>query len=372
MRFETLAVHAGAEPDDETGAIAPPIHLSTTFEHTPAGDPTGGHLYVRDSNPTQSRLETALAAIEGAEAALAFASGVGAGAALLQALDAGDHVLFHRDIYYAFKKVARDYLPRWGMEGSFADFRDLDAARAAMKPTTRLLWAETPTNPMMEVLDLAALSAIAHERGALFLVDGTFATPALQQPIALGVDFVLHATTKYLGGHSDVHGGALAFAKQDALHARALENRTLLGAVASPFASWLVLRGLRTLVCRIERQSAGAMALAAALAKHPAVAAVLYPGLPGHPGHALAARQMRAFGGMLSVRVKGGKAAALDVASRVRLFTNATSLGGVESLLEHRASVEDPATTTPDDLLRVSVGLEHPEDLIEDFTQALG
>jgi cystathionine gamma-synthase len=241
-----------------------------------------------------------------------------------------------------------------------------------MKPTTRLLWAETPTNPMMEVLDLAALAAIAHERGTLLLVDGTFATPALQQPIALGVDFVLHATTKYLGGHSDVHGGALAFARRDALFERALENRTLLGAVASPFASWLVLRGLRTLACRIERQSASAMALATALAKHPALSAVLYPGLPGHPGHALAARQMRAFGGMLSVRVKGGKAAALGVASRVRLFTNATSLGGVESLLEHRASVEDPATTTPDDLLRISVGLEHPEDLIADFTQALG
>ncbi|HET9951316.1 MAG TPA: aminotransferase class I/II-fold pyridoxal phosphate-dependent enzyme [Candidatus Eisenbacteria bacterium] len=371
MRFETLAVHAGAKSDPETGAIAPPIHLATTFEHTPEGAPTGGYVYIRDSNPTQDRLEDALAAVEGGEAALAFASGVGAGAALLESLEPGSHVLFHKDIYYAFKSVARDYLPRWGMEASFADLRNAEEARAALRPNTRLLWVETPTNPMLEILDLARLASLARERGARLLVDGTFATPALQQPIALGADVVLHSTTKYLGGHSDVHGGALVFAKRDALFEGALKNRHLLGAVASPFASWLVLRGLRTLSCRMERQSANAMAVATALEGHPALSAVLYPGLPSHPGHAVAASQMRAFGGMMSLRLKGGRAAAIGAASRVKIFTNATSLGGVESLLEHRASMEDPATTTPDDLLRVSIGLEHPDDLIEDLRGAL-
>jgi cystathionine gamma-synthase len=372
MRFETLAVHAAADPDAETGALAPPIHLATTFEHTPEGAPKGGHTYIRDSNPSQDRLESALAAVEGGEAALAFASGVGAGAAILQSLEPGSHVVFHKDIYYAFKSVARDYLPRWGLDSTFADLRSPEEARAAIRPNTRLLWVETPTNPMLEVLDLAPLAALARERDVRLLVDGTFATPALQQPIALGAHVVLHSTTKYLGGHSDVHGGALVFAKRDALAEAALKNRHLLGAVASPFASWLVLRGLRTLACRMERQSASALTVAKALAGHPALSAVLYPGLPSHPGHAVASGQMRAFGGMMSLRVRGGRAAAIGVASRVKIFTNATSLGGVESLLEHRASMEDPSTTTPDDLLRVSIGLEHPDDLIEDLKSALG
>jgi cystathionine gamma-synthase len=373
MRFETLAVHAAAGPEPGAGDVAPPIQLSTTYRHTPEGAPVGvgGHIYARDSNPTQSRLETALAAIEGGEAALVFGSGVAAGAGLLQALEPGSHVLFHRDIYYAFKTAARDYLPRWGVEASFADLSDEAAARAAVRPNTRLLWAETPTNPMMEVLDLAPLAGIARGAGALLCVDGTFATPALQRPLALGADLVLHSTTKYLGGHSDVQGGALVFAKRDDLHARVLHGREILGPVASPFSSWLVLRGIRTLACRMERHSASALAVARALESHPRLSAVLYPGLPSHRGHAIAARQMSAFGGMMSLRVKGGRAAAVDVASKVNLFVNATSLGGVESLLEHRASMEGPNTTTPDDLIRISIGLEHPDDLIADLTRAL-
>ena len=371
MRFETLVVHAGSVAGDPTGAVAPPIHLSTTFHHTPDGRPVGSHVYIRESNPTQSSLEAALAAVEGGEAALVFGSGVAAGAALLQALEPGSHVLFHRDIYYTFKTIAREYLPRWGMTASFADLGSEAEARAALRPETRLVWAESPTNPMMEVLDLATLATLAHGASALLAVDGTFATPALQRPLELGADVVLHSTTKYLGGHSDVQGGALVFAKRGELLDRVAHGRHVLGPVASPFASWLLLRGLRTLACRVERQSASALAVATALAGHPAVSSVLYPGLPSHPRHAIAARQMSAFGGMLSLRLRGGRAAAVAAASRVRLFANATSLGGVESLLEHRASMEDPATTTPDDLLRLSIGLEHPDDLIADFKAAL-
>ncbi|MGE5179631.1 MAG: trans-sulfuration enzyme family protein [Bacteroidota bacterium] len=371
MRFETRAVHAGGEPDPETGAIAPPVHLSTTFEHGPAGEARGGHIYVRESNPTQTRLEEALAQIEGGEAALVFASGVSAGAAYLQALEPDSHVLFHSDIYYAFRTMANEYLPRWGLEASFVDMTDLGAVRAAVRPHTRLFWIETPTNPLIQVLDLRALTGEAARAGARVLVDGTFATPALQRPLELGADVVLHSTTKYLGGHSDLLGGALVFRARDEMTERVQHNRHILGPIASPFASWMVLRGLRTLACRVERQSANALAIAKALDGHPGLRAVHYPGLPSSPGHEIAKRQMSAFGAMMSLRVAGGREGALRVARRVRLFTNATSLGSVESLLEHRVSVESPDTATPDDLLRLSIGLEHEDDLIEDLRQAL-
>lgn len=371
MRFETRAVHAGAEPDSETGAMAPPVHLSTTFEHGPAGEPRAGHIYIRESNPTQARLEEALAQIEGGVAALAFSSGVAAGAAYLQALDPGSHVLFHRDIYYAFRTMAQEYLPRWGLESSFVDMTDLGALRAAIRPDTRLLWAETPTNPLMQVLDLRAVAAEAARAKARVLVDGTFATPALQRPLELGADAVLHSTTKYLGGHGDILGGALVFRSRDDTVARVQHHRHILGPIASPFASWMVLRGLRTLACRVERQSANALAIARELEGHPGLRSVHYPGLASNPGHEVAARQMSAFGAMMSLRAAGGREGALRVARRVRLFRNATSLGSFESLLEHRVSVESPDTTTPDDLLRLSIGLEHPDDLIEDLRQAL-
>jgi cystathionine gamma-synthase len=372
LRFETIAVHAGGEVDPATGAVAPPIHLSTTFEHGPAAEVPRGYLYIREGNPTQTRLEQALAAVEGGEAAFVFASGMAAGAAYLQALPAGAHVLFHRDIYYGFRALACDYLPRWGIEASDADLGDERALAAALRPATRLVWAETPTNPLLEVLDLRRIAEAAHSHGARLLVDGTLATPALQRPLDLGVDVVLHATTKYLGGHSDVQGGALVLRHRDPeLAARLDQVRHDLGAVASPFNSWLVLRGLRSLACRMERHAANALAVAGALAGRPEVAAVYYPGLPGHPGHEIARRQMRGFGGMVSFRLAGGREHALRVASRLRLFLNATSLGGAESLIEHRASAEGAHSTAPPDLLRASIGLEHPDDLIADLLQAL-
>jgi len=371
MHFETVAVHAGAEPDPATGAVAPPIHLSTTFEHGPASEDPFGYHYVRDANPTQARLEMALAALEQGDAALVWASGMAATGAYLQALPPGSHVVFPDDMYYANRVIARDMFPRWGLASTAVDGSDLAAIEAAMTPRTRLVWAESPSNPLMKIVDLAALAELAHARGAELLVDGTFATPALQQPLTLGADVVLHSTTKYIGGHSDVQGGALVFKRKDEMFQRLVDLRSLLGAVASPFNSWLVLRGLRTLAVRVERQSATAVALASALEGHPRLAAIHYPGLPSHRGHPVARRQMRAFGGMLSLQVKGGREGALGVASRVRLFLNATSLGGVESLIEHRASSEGPGSATSEDLLRISVGLEHPQDLIDDLRQAL-
>ena len=374
MRFETLAVHAGGEADRETGAVVPPIHLSTTFLHGPESEPLHGWLYQREGNPTQDRLEAALAAIEGggpSSCALAFASGMAAAATLLQSLPAGARVLFHTDIYSGVRQLALDFLPRWGMEAVFANLADERAVGAALASGAALVWAETPTNPQLEILDLARLADAAHAAGAGLLVDGTFATPALQRPLALGADVVLHSTTKYLSGHSDVLGGALVFARVDDLAATAGRARRRLGGTASPFNSWLVLRGLRSLSCRVERHSANALALATALSGHPALSHVLYPGLPTHPGHQVAARQMTAFGGMLALRVAGGRAAAVAVAARLRLFLNATSLGGPESLVEHRASSDGPGTTTPDDLLRLSIGLEHPDDLLADLLQAL-
>jgi cystathionine gamma-synthase len=372
MRFETRAVHAGGGPDPATGAVAPPIHLSTTFEHGPAAETPLGYLYIRDANPTQTRLEEALASIEGGESALVFASGMAAAAAYLQAQPSGSHVVYPDDVYYGVRALAKEFLPRWGMESTAVDMTDLAAVRAALRPSTRVLWAETPSNPLMQVSDLAELARLAHEAGAALAVDGTFATPAIQRPLELGADVVHHSTTKYLGGHSDVQGGALVFRKKGEAAEKAYHVRKIVGGVASPFNSWLVLRGLRTLPLRVERQSSTALAVARFLEAHPAVEAVHYPGLPSHPGHAAARRQMSAFGGMLSFRVRGGRDEALRATSRLKIFTNATSLGGTESLIEHRASSEGPGSPTPPNLLRVSIGLEHPDDLVEDLAQALG
>ncbi|MEO8196719.1 MAG: PLP-dependent transferase [Thermoanaerobaculia bacterium] len=380
MRFETVAVHAGGEADRETGAVAPPIHLSTTFQHGPESEPLHGRLYQREGNPTQDRLEEALAAIEGGSGtsrALAFASGMAAAATLLQSLPVGARVLFHTDIYSGVRQLALDFLPRWGIEPVFVNLADAGATQAALESpgeSTALVWAETPTNPQLEILDLRRLAQAAHAAGARLLVDGTFATPALQRPLALGADVVLHSTTKYLGGHSDVLGGALVFAGSAAaegLVETVARTRRRLGGTASPFNSWLVLRGLRSLACRMKSHSENALALAKALCDHPALSHVLYPGLSTHPDHEIAASQMSAFGGMLALRLAGGRTAAVAVAARLKLFLNATSLGGPESLVEHRASSDGPGTTTPEDLLRLSVGLEHPDDLLADLLQAL-
>jgi cystathionine gamma-synthase len=371
MRFETKAIHAGMSVDGETGAIAPPLHLSTTFHRTEEGEPSRGYSYVRDGNPTQDRLEEALAALDGGAAALAFGSGMAAGAALLQALPRGSHVLLPDDCYYGYRELAGDYFDRWGVAGDFVAMENLDAVRSALRPETRVVWAESPSNPLMKVVDLAALAELAHGRGARFVVDGTFATPALQRPIELGADVVLHSTTKYFGGHTDVQGGALVFREKGEWLEETGHVRKLVGGVASPFNSWLVLRGIRTLAARMRVHCENAMKVAQFLATQPAVETVFYPGLESHAGHEIARRQMSAFGGMLSFLVRGGRAEALAVTAKTRLFTRATSLGGVESLIEHRNSSEGPGSRTAENLLRVSVGLEHPDDLVADLAQAL-
>jgi cystathionine gamma-synthase len=374
MRFDTLAVHAGGGPDPDTGGLAPAIHPSTTFRHAADGEPLHGRLYAREGQPTEERLERALATLDDGASALAFASGSAAAAALLEALPPGSTVAFHRDLYHGITEIGREFLPGWGKTPLFADLADADEVGIALAQGARVLWVESPTNPQLEIIDLQALAAQASAAEALLVVDGTFATPALQRPLSLGAGVVLHSSTKYLGGHSDVLGGALVFSRRGEAAELAERVRTVrhrLGGVASPFASWLVLRGLRTLACRVERQSSSALALARALVDHPALDAVLYPGLETHSGHQIAARQMSAFGGMLALRVAGGRQAAIDVASRLELFTNATSLGGVESLVEHRESVEGPRSQVPADLLRLSIGLEHPDDLIDDLRRAL-
>ncbi len=372
MHFETKAVHAGGHIDEETGAVAPPIHLSTTFKRNASdGQPVRGYSYIRDHNPTQTRLEEALATIDSAEAALAFASGMAAAAALFQSLPAGSHVLLPDDGYYSVRILASDFFPRWGLTHDLLAMDDLDAVRHAVRANTRAIWCESPSNPLMKIVDIRSLAAIAHDAGALLIADGTFATPALQRPIELGADVVLHSTTKYLGGHSDVQGGALAFRQRNELFANAENVRTIAGGVASPFNSWLVLRGIRTLAPRMRMHSENARAVAQFLAGHPRVEQIHYPGLSSHPGHDIAARQMSDFGGMMSFRVRGGRQEALAVAAKTKVFTRATSLGGVESLIEHRASSEGPTSRTPPNLLRMSIGLEHAQDLIADLEQAL-
>ena len=371
LHLATLAVHAGAEPDAETGALAPPIHLATTFRHGPAGERLAGYEYQREGSPTQDRLETALAALEGGATALVFASGMAAIAGLLEALPNGAWVLIPDDCYSGLRYLAREFLPERGIEAVAVDMADLDAVATACAGHVAILWAETPSNPRMKVCDIAALARIAHAHDALLVCDNTFATPVLQQPLALGADVVMHSTTKYFGGHSDVLGGALVFARADDFHARVAHRRHITGAVLAPFSAWLTLRGCRSLPARMAWHCANARRVADFLAAHPAVERVNYPGLAAHAGHAIAARQMSDYGAMLSIELRGGREATLATAGRLRLFTNATSLGGCESLVEHRASVEGPDPVSPQNLLRISVGLEHADDLVADLAQAL-
>lgn len=371
MRPETLAVHAGAEPDEITGAIAPPLHFSTTFRHGPAGERVAHYEYQREANPTQDRLETALAALEEGAAALAFGSGMAAMNALLESLPHQAHLLYPTDCYTGLRSLATEFLPERGISATAVDFSDLAAVRATITPATALLWAETPSNPQLQIADIAALAQIAHERGALLACDNTFATPILQQPLALGADVVMHSTTKYFGGHSDVMGGALVFARSDDLFERVAHRRHVTGNILAPFSAWLTLRGCRSLPARMAWHCRNAKALAEFLAAQPQIERVNYPGLPSHANHAVAAKQMKEFGAMLSLHMRGGREAALRLASRLNLVHNATSLGGCETLIEHRASVEGAHPVTPQDLLRVSVGLEHIDDLVEDFRQAL-
>lgn len=371
MRIETLAVHAGHDVDPATAAVTPPIHLSTTFAREIDGSYRAGFLYSRYTNPNRAALERCLADLEGGPVAAAFASGSAATMTLLQAIGAGSHIVVPDDAYFGTIKLARDVLGPWGLELSIVDMTDLERVRSAMRPNTKLVWVETPSNPLLRVVDIAAISAISHEGGAICAVDNTWGTPVLQRPLDLGADVSMHATTKYLGGHSDVLGGVLVFRAGDDLQQRVSAIQMTGGAVPSPFECWLTLRGVRTLPIRVHAQSASAQALATFLEGHARVEAVHYPGLPSHAAHAIARKQMSEFGGMLSVQAGRDRAESLAIAGRLRLFTQATSLGGTESLVEHRASVEGPGTRAPENLLRVSVGLEHVEDLKADFDQAL-
>jgi cystathionine gamma-synthase len=367
----TLAVHAGAEPDAETGAVAPPIHLATTFRHGPAGERIAGYEYQREGNPTQDRLEHALAALEGGAAALAFASGMAAITGMLDSLPTGSRLLIPDDCYSGLRYLAREFLPERGVTAVAVDMADPAAVEAACAAGVAMVWVETPSNPRMKICDIAALAQLAHRHGALLACDNTFATPVLQRPLALGADVVMHSTTKYFGGHSDVLGGALVFTQRDGVFERVAHRRHITGAVLSPFSAWLTLRGCRSPPARMAIHCANARGLVGFLAQHPMVERVNYPGLASHPNHAIAARQMSDYGAMLSLLVRGGREPTLAVAGKLRLFTNATSLGGCESLVEHRASVEGSNPVSPQNLLRVSVGLEHVDDLIADFAQAL-
>ena len=370
IRIETLAVHAGHAVDAATGAVATPIHLSTTFERDAEGGYPHGYVYARGANPTRDALEQGLAALEGGEAAAAFGSGLAASSAILQALAPGDHVVAPMDVYHGMTKLLREVYMPWGLEVSFVDMTKLDEVKQAITPKTRLVWTETPSNPLLKITDIAAVAEVAHGAGALCACDNTWA-PVVQRPLDLGADFVMHSTTKYLGGHSDVMGGAIIARKAAGFFERIREIQGASGGIPSPFDCWLILRGMRTLPCRMRAHSENALKVATWLADHPRVEAVHYPGLGSHVGHEIAARQMNDFSGMLSFEVRGGAANALGVAGKTEIFIRATSLGGVESLIEHRASIKGEDPRTPQGLLRLSIGLEHPDDLIEDLAEAM-
>ena len=371
MKLETQAVHAGRAVDPATGAIAQPIHLSTTFLRDEDGKYRRGFSYSREGNPNRSALEKCLAVLEGGKEALAFSSGMAVFNTLLQGLEPGDHILAPDDVYYGLRHVVEDVFGKWPLQVTYVDMRDLEAVRAALRPSTRLIWLETPSNPRLHITDLAAVAEIARKANAITVCDSTFATPVVQRPLDFGIDMVMHSTTKYFGGHSDVTGGALITRYDNYLFERARKVQMYSGPVPSPFDCWLTLRGVETLPHRVRAQSHSAQCIAEFLARHPKVEAVHYPGLRAHPQHELAARQMSGFGGMLAFQVRGCGEAAIRVTTANALFARATSLGGAHSLIEHRASVEGPATKAPANLLRVSAGLEHPDDLIADLDLAL-
>jgi cystathionine gamma-synthase len=374
--FETLAIHAGQEPDPGTGSVVVPIYATSTYAQDGVGGLRGGYEYGRSANPTRTALETCLAALEAGTRGLAFASGLAAEDCLLHAvLRPGDYVLIPDDAYGGTFRLFAKVLSRWGLGYEAVHMSDLDRVRAAVRPETRMIWSETPTNPLLGIADIAGLATLAHEHGALLVVDNTFASPYLQQPLALGADVVVHSTTKYLGGHSDVIGGALVVGDGD-LTETLVFHQNAMGGVPSPFDCWLVLRGVKTLAVRMDRHCANAERIVAMLTGHPAVDRVLYPGLPEHPGHEVATKQMRGYGGMVSFSLHAGEQAALAVCERTRVFTLGESLGGVESLIEHphrmtHASVAGSELEVPGDLVRLSVGIESAEDLVADLRQAL-
>jgi cystathionine gamma-synthase len=378
MQFETRAIHAGQEPDPTTGAVVPPIYQTSTYKQDGVGALRGGYEYSRSANPTRTALEECLASLEGGRRGLAFASGLAAEDTVIRTLcGPGDHVVIPGDAYGGTYRLFAKVQERWGLEFTPSGGHDVDAFRAALQPgRTKVIWVETPTNPLMGIVDIAAIAELAHDAGALLVVDNTFASPYLQQPLALGADVVVHSTTKYMGGHSDVVGGALVLADIE-LGEQVAYNQNAMGSIAGPFDSWLVLRGIRTLGVRMDRHSANAERIVEMLTAHPKVVEVLYPGLPDHPGHDIAVKQMKSFGGMVSFRVAGGEDEAIAICNRAELFTLGESLGGVESLIEHpgrmtHASVAGSPLEVPGDLVRLSVGIESVADLLEDLHQALG
>lgn len=372
----TKAIHAGYRPDPATGAVNAPIYASSTFAQDGVGSLRGGFEYARTGNPTRAALEAALAAVEGGAYGRAFGSGMAATDCVLRAvLRPGDHVVIPNDAYGGTFRLIDKVFTQWNVEYTPVALHELDAVAAAITPRTKLIWAETPTNPLLSIADIAALAELGKRSAVKVLVDNTFASPALQQPLTLGADIVLHSTTKYIGGHSDVVGGALVTDDQELDQAFAfLQNGA--GAVPGPFDAYLTMRGLKTLVLRMQRHSENASAVAEFLAEHPSVSTVLYPGLPSHPGHEVAARQMSGFGGMVSVRMRGGRDAARELCAKTRVFILAESLGGVESLIEHPSAMTHASTAgsqleVPDDLVRLSVGIEDIADLLADLDQAL-
>jgi cystathionine gamma-synthase len=369
----TRAAQAQGAADPATGALIPPLHATSTYLRDADNQYRRGLSYGRADNPTVARVEALLNELEGGAGCLLFGSGMAAATAVFQALQPGDHVLAPRIMYWGLRHWLLTFAKPWGLAVDLVEMSEPGALEAAIRPgATKLVWIETPANPTWAITDIAAAAGIAHRAGARLAVDGTAATPVLSQPLALGADLVMHSATKYLNGHSDLVAGALVSARNDGFWQRLVGIRHDAGAILGPFEAWLLLRGMRTLYLRVERACASAQFLAERLCDHPAVASVLYPGLPEHPGYRVAARQMQGgFGGMLSIRVKGGEAAAIATAAQVEVWQRATSLGGIESLIEHRASIEGPGTPVPPDLLRLSVGIEHPDDLLADLQQAL-
>ena len=371
QKLQTFSIHSGRHVDPATGAVTTPLYTSTTYERDADGEFSRHFFYSRIDNPNRHSLEQCLADLEGGTEAVAFSSGMAASLAVFQALGPGDHVVLHRDLYFGVRELVTGLFARWGLTHSFVDMRNVEELRGAVRPETRLLWLETPTNPLVEVVDIRPVAECARSKGIPLACENTFATPVLQRPFELGADLVIHALTKYISGHSDALGGAVIFARQSEFSARVKEFQRVGGAGLSPFDCWIILRGVQTLVPRVRLHCENARRVAEFLSTHPAVAVVHYPGLPGDPGHEIASRQMRDFGGMLSFEVRGGREEAFAMTSRLKLIVRATSLGGTHSLIEHRASIEGVFSRSPESLLRLSVGLEGAEDLIADLDQAL-
>jgi cystathionine gamma-synthase len=369
--IETIAVHAGREGRKPGDPIADPIITSTVFHKTMSGELVDGLLYTRHDNPNRRALESCLAQLEGGAAAAAFGSGSAASMALFHALAHGDHVVAPIDVYYGTRVMLDSLYARWGLNVSYVDLTDLSALQGAITESTRLVWLETPSNPLLTITDVAAICEIAHRAGSVAVVDNTWPTPVLQRPLVLGADIAMHSTTKYLGGHADLLGGCVIAREENEFFERVREYQKVGGAAPAPFDCWLLRRSIATLPYRMRAHCENAARIATALSEHPAVEIVHYPGLPSHGGHDIAARQMSDYGGMLSFQVRGGRKESLAVAGRVKLISHATSLGGVESLIEHRASVEAPGSGTPDNLLRLSVGIESVGDILDDLLGAL-